>query len=155
MACCENLTLLETVAARARDAGVFAGVRVVESRLECDARESSEPAQYRLQWDGKGRLWVELVTANRWLSESIETDLLHTGDKLEELVEDELVDLGFEGARPRVEHFRSEDLLFTFRSPVPTETGAEADAAHTAALYLLAYEACFRQLGDMSGADED
>jgi hypothetical protein len=148
-------TFLEAVAARAREADVFGEVRLSDGRLVCTARDAAEPAEYRLGWDGAGGLWVSLVTPNRWLSESIETDLLHTGDKIEELIEDELVDLGHEGGTPRVEHFRSEDMLFTFRTPVQVRGDGGDEAAHAAATTLLAYEACFRQLGDMSGGDEE
>jgi hypothetical protein len=95
---------------------------------------------------------VCLQTADRWLSQSIEQDLVHTGDKMDELVEEEMVDLGYSGPRLRVEHFRSEDKLFTFRSPLPAELSASADAA---ALALLGYEACFRRLGDMEGGDDE
>lgn len=87
--------------------------------------------------------------ADRWLSESIETDLLHTGDKVEELLAEELAEQGFPtGHGLRIEHFRSDDLLFTFRSPLSLSPSAP-DAADAAARYLLAYEACFRNLGDM------
>lgn len=149
-----RVALLEQVAQRARQADVFGEVRIEGDRLVCTARDAEEPAEYRLDWDEAGGLWVSLVTANRWLSESIETDLLHTGDKIEDLILDELVDLGYDGPAPRVEHFRSDDMLFTFRSPV--RAGREgAPDAHAAATTLLAYEACFRQLGDMSGAGEE
>lgn len=74
---------------------------------------------------------------------------MHTGDDVEELLEEELVEQGLEASRPAVEHFRSDDRLFTFRSPVAPEN------ADTAARWLLAYEACFRQLGDMAGDSDD
>jgi hypothetical protein len=144
--------ILQAAAARARQAGVFAQVHTEGARLTAAARDAD--AQYRLDILPDGSLWLSLVTADRWLSESIETDLLHTGDKVEELLEDELVELGHQGGPLRVEHFRSEDLLYTFRSPVPS-TGPSADHdAQTAATCLLAYEACFHQLGDM-GAKPD
>jgi len=148
-------TILGAVAERAREAGVFGDVRIEAGRLVCAAQDSAEPAEYRLDWDPAGKPWVSLVTPNRWLSESIEADLLHTGDKLEELIEDELVDLGYEGGPLRVEHFRSDDLLFTFRSPVPGVAGEESALTRLASTCLLAYEACFRQLGDMSAGDAD
>lgn len=98
--------------------------------------------------------------ADRWLSHSIEADLLNTGDKMEDLLEEELVELrvrhaGRELGGLSVEHFRSEDKLFTFRSRLP---GAASDLApETISGCLLAYEACFRNLGDMAagGGDED
>lgn len=145
--------LLHAVAKRADHAAVFAQVAIDGPRLTAAARDAD--AHYRLDALPDGTLWVSLVTADRWLSESIETDLLHTGDRIEELIDDELVDLGFEAGPLRVEHFRSDDLLFTFRSPVPTAGLADDRATDAAATCLLAYEACFRQLGDMAGARDD
>lgn len=146
--------LLTEVQARAREAGVFAAVRIEGGRLVCVPKDVEE-AEYRLDRDEHGTLWVSLVTADRWLSGSIEEDLVSTGDKLGELVTDELVELGCDDTIEIVEHFRSEDLLFTFRSPVPVEDREGDQAASLATKYLLAYEACFRQLGDMGGEEED
>lgn len=146
-------TLLDAVAARARESGVFGSVVVAGERLTCRAADAD--AEYRLEPDPSGALWVSLVTADRWLSESIEAELLHTGDKMEELVDDELVELGFDGGPLKVEHYRSEDLLFTFRSRVPIEGLDPAGAARVAAVCLLAYQACFVQLGDMDGGDDE
>ena len=139
-------SLLESVAQQARHAGVFGAVAVTDAGLVCAARDAD--AEYRLGWED-ARLWVSLVTPDRWLSESIEADLMHTGDDIEELLEEELVEQGVEASRPAVEHFRSEDRLFTFRSPVSREDPM------TAIGWLLAYEACFRSLGDMAGAGDD
>jgi hypothetical protein len=140
--------VLKRVAARAEEAGVFGSVEERDGRLVCTAKASAAPASFRLGLDG-GKLWVSLVTADRWLSQSIEADLVHTGDKMTDLLEEEFAELGRPGERPPVEHFRSDDLLFTFRSAVPTSD------AETAALYLLAYEACFRRLGDMEAGDDE
>lgn len=149
---------LSTLAKRARDSGVFASVRTEASRLVCEAKESAAPAQYRVDADGD-TLWVSLVTSDRWLSESIETDLLHTGDKLDELIAEELAELDYAGPDVGFQHFRSDDKLFTFRSPThvtPSAAAAgDASAVDTVATFLLAYEACFRNLGDMQGGDED
>lgn len=147
-------TLLDRVAAAARDSGVFGPVEVKGQRLSCVAKASAEAAAYRVEPD-QGRLWVSLVMADRWLSESIEADLMHTGDKLEELLEEELVDQGFTGAPLAYEHFRSDDKLFTFRSPLPVdETADPTRAADVVLRCLLAYEACFRNLGDMNAGAE-
>ncbi|MDQ7014588.1 MAG: hypothetical protein Q9O74_11930 [Planctomycetota bacterium] len=146
--------LFEAAAEKAREAGVFSTVRVEGERLVCVAKDVEE-AEYRLDWDEKGTLWVSLVTPDRWLSGSIEGDLVNTGDKMGELVTDELVELGCDDTVEIVEHFRSEDLLFTFRSPVPVGERGGDEAANLAAVYVLAYEACFRQLGDMGGEGED
>lgn len=141
--------MLERVRERAEQAGVFGPVRLESGRLVCPAAASAEPADYRVFTEADGSVWVELVTANRWLSESIETDLVHTGDKLNELLDEELADLGWEGGASTFEHYRSDDMLFTFRSKVPDPT------PESVAVWLLAYEQCFRQLGDMDDTGED
>jgi hypothetical protein len=147
-------TLLGVVKQQAARSGRFARVQIQGDRLVCEADGSAEPAWYRVDCD-KGRLWVSLVMRDRWLSESIEADLMHTGDKLEELIDEELVDQGVEGAGPTYEHFRSDDMLFTFRTPISPVAGDEVDADRVMR-WLLAYEACFRNLGDMeSGEGEE
>ena len=147
--------LFEAVATVASKSGVFGPVEVKKTplMLVCEAKNSAEPAQYRLFEEG-GKLWVSLVTDNRWLSQSIEAQLFHSGDKLEELLDEELYDVGYEGATLPFEHFRSADMLYTFRSPLPIGASAP-DAAGIASKCLLAYEACFRRLGDMDAADEE
>jgi len=152
--------LLFGVAERAQRAGVFGKVRVEAGALRCDALASAEPAEYRLFVDG-GKLWVALVTAHRWLSQSIEADLVHTGDKMDELVEEELIDLGWKKewgpTRLGFEHFRDGQKLYTFRTVVPVDLGrADApEAIDKAATALLAYEQAFRRLGDMEVDGED
>lgn len=141
--------MLGQVRERAEKAGVFGPVRAEGGRLVCPALSSAEPADYRVFPEADGTVWVELVTEDRWLSESIETDLVHTGDKLNELLDEELADLGWEGAPSTFEHFRSDDMLFTFRSRVPDPS------PESVTLWLLAYEQCFRQLGDMDDTGED
>lgn len=143
---------LDRIAADLRGRDLFDEIRCDAARLECRARDAAAEAWYRLHREGSQ--WVvALVTADRWLSGSIESDLMHHGDPIEELVGEELAELGVEtGSNPPrvpVRHFRSDDLLYTFETPVPGD--AEATLLH----YLLAYEAAFRPLGDMSGSDED
>lgn len=144
--------VLDAVLPKARACGRFADVRRDAARLECSAKGSAAPAHYRLEVDSGG-LWASLVMADRWLSHSIEADLLNTGDKAEELLEEELVELGHHGGAPRVEHFRSEDKLFTFRALIEIDP-ARAEAAEVAMRFLLAFEACFRRLGDMDAGSE-
>jgi hypothetical protein len=141
--------MLEQIKANAQRAGVFGPCRMESRRLVCPAAASAEPADYRVWAVPGGSVWVELVTANRWLSGSIETDLVHTGDKLNELLDEELAELGWAGGPATFEHFRSEELLFTFRSRVPDPT------PESVTIWLLAYEQCFRQLGDMDNAGAD
>lgn len=150
-------TLLRSVAERVRAPGVFGEVRERDGRLECQARAAGDEAWYRLEHDGV-RTWVSLVTPARYLSQSIEADLVHTGDKLHELLHDELIDQGVSGAAaacPPMEHFRSTDKLFTFRTVVPIDGLGPGAAADLAARYLLAMQACFAPLGDMSAQDDD
>ena len=149
-------TLLEHLRERASSAGVFGECRVLEDRLECDADGSAEDAWYRVRWDD-GRVWVSLEMADRWQSESIEAELVHTGDKLDELLEEEMVEFGYDGPRPTFEHFRSDAMLFVFRTPVDiaAEVMAEAQSADEVALVLRGYEACFRQLGDMDAENSE
>ena len=99
-------------------------------------------------------MWVSLVMADRWLSESIEADLMNTGDKLEELLDEELAEFGFEGLNTASEHFRSEDMLFTFRTSIDVPAAGLASVAPEARGLLLAYEVCFSVLGNMS-SDRD
>lgn len=153
--------LLRAAGAAAAGAGVFATVDVHPDRLSCPARAPSAPAEYRLFWDrADGRLWVGFFTADRWLSHSIEADLLHTGDKLGQLIAEELVELDVDMGRPprldEPEHFRDDAKQFTFRSQVPvaaSEFGTPS-SADLAAKYLLAYEAALRNLGDVDTSEE-
>lgn len=148
--------LITSLADVARTDGRFKSVEVEDGMLCCAASASAEPAEYRIQLD-QGQAWVSLVMKDRWQSESIESDLLHSGDKVEELIEEELVDLGYEGKPLTVQHFRSEDLLFTFRSPLPIDPATEPtdDTIDTVKTCLYAYEACFAQLGDMTDDGDD
>jgi hypothetical protein len=153
--------LLRAAGERALQAGVFASVEVRPDGVVCGAMSPSAPAEYRLYAEGKGggRLWVGFFTADRWLSHSIEADLLHTGDKLGQLIGEELVELGVEPGDARLdepEHFRDDAKRFTFRSWVPVaaeEWGTPAGAA-LAGTYLLAYEAALRHLGDVDTRED-
>ncbi len=55
------------------------------SVLRMIATQAAAPAEYRLFRDG-GKVWIGLFTADRYLSQSIEQDLVHTGDKLPDLI---------------------------------------------------------------------
>lgn len=157
-------TFLDEVRGAAERAGVFGVVECHGEMLRASAPKAAAEAWYRLRRGhsaGDGAAWhVEFVTPDRWLSESIEADLMHHGDPIEELVEEELIERSAEArgtrreraasARPIVQHFRSDDLLYTFRTPL---AGDPPDAAE-ATRYLLAYEAAFRELGDVE-ADPD
>ncbi len=131
----------------------FAEISLTPGGISCRARGAAAEAEYRLE-SRDGEVLVSLVTPDRWLSESIESDLMHSGDPLEELVAEELAEVGLEVAEADlvVRHFRSEDRLYTFETPIPAAVASDADKTR---LFLLAFEAAFRNLGDMSGGDEE
>lgn len=144
---------LRAVAERAAAAGVFGEVRSEGGRVSCAAKDAAAEAFYRVEAEPAG-VYVSLVMADRWLSESIESDLMHTGDSMEELLEEELVELDYPHPTPKVEHYRSDDRLFTFRSRVPVEAADSQQNVEVVIKALLAYEACFRNLGDMEAGEE-
>jgi len=158
-------SLTQAVAERAKRAEVFEAVDCQDKVLACKARDVESEAFYKVSLegsDGSGEpgepgVWVGLYTADRWLSESIEADLLHSGDKMEDLLEEELVELGHDEGGLGIEHFRDDAKVYVFRSklqPKPGETIADPGMIDLTLKVLLAYEACFRQLGDMSETDE-
>jgi hypothetical protein len=73
-------------------------------------------------------------------------------EALEELVEEELAELGWKGKVPTIRHFRDDAKLYTFENALPA--GVTGDAA-LVAKFLFAYEAAFRALGDVGGGDEE
>lgn len=160
--------ILAYVEREAAASGVFGGVRMSGGAggagllLSCEA-SGVEGATYRLQSDG-GRLWVALVTADRYLSQSIEQDLVHTGDKMHDLLRDELIDADHPnvpseaeaGKELRVEHFRDSEKLFTFRVAVRASDLAQQEPERSRRVWLLlkAFEAVYRNLGGMQGDGE-
>lgn len=152
MICDECQALYEEVADRARDAKVFAKVRRTDEALVCRAKlEATEASYCAIVADAHDLVWVGLFTADRWLSESIEQDLLHSGDTIEDLLEEELYEQGFEARLP-VEHFRDPQKRFVFRCPVFLHKGEKLDCegmVDRVGKVLLAFEATFRKLGDM------
>ena len=145
--------LYEHVRAGAASADVFASVEIDARGVCCEADGSAEPAYYRV-YEEEGDIWIALETDDRWLSGSIEGDLVNTGDKLDDLLEEEVVDLGHHNAVVEFEHFRSPDKVYVFRSKLSTPLSSPDAGAH-ALIWLLGYEAVFRELGDMSEDDED
>ena len=143
--------ILQFVSDNAGARGVFAKIDLLADRIRCHAKDCPEPAWYELA-DFEGRLVVRFATPDRWLSESIESDLMHFGDPIEELIEEELAELGWRGKVPVVKHFRDDAKLYTFENIVPTVEGMEQ--AEIAAKFLFAYEAAFRALGDVGGGED-
>ncbi|MCX5660445.1 MAG: hypothetical protein NTW19_12085 [Planctomycetota bacterium] len=154
MICDKCQLLYEEVGDLVRENKVFAKVRRTDEALICRVLGAEADANYRVSVGPKHDLvWVGLYTPDRWLSESIEADLLHRGDSLEDLLEDELYDKGFETRLP-VDHFRDQAKQYVFRSPIVLASAEKLDGEgmiDRVAKTLRAYEALFRQLGDLAG----
>lgn len=146
-------SLYEHVRQGAQEADVFAAVKIDERGVCCEADGSAEPAFYRV-YEEEGDIWIALETEDRWLSGSIEADLVNTGDKLDELLEEEIIDLGDDRAVVEFEHFRSQEKIYVFRSKLSVPLSSP-DAAPRALIWLLGYETVFRDLGDMSEDEDD
>jgi hypothetical protein len=145
--------LYKSVASGASDSGVFGAVEIDEHGVSCAAQGSAEPAFYRVVIED-GQVWISLETIDRWLSGSIEADLVNTGDKLEELLEEEINDLGHVDAKVEFEHFRSSEMMYVFRSRLSTEFD-DPNAAEHALIWLLGYEVVLRELGDMDDSSDE
>ncbi len=157
MICDKCQAMFEEVADRLREAEVFCKVRRGDDALRCQPRQiESEGTAYCAEVpEPHDLVWVSLKTADRWLSESIEAALMHSGDKIEDLLEEELYDQGFEARLP-VDHFRDDMKMYVFRSPVflpPDEQLDDERMIERVTQVILAFEACFRQLGDMAPKD--
>ena len=146
-------TLYKSVLQGAQDAGVFGDVLIDSRGVCCQAKNSAEPAFYRVEAVGD-QVWISMETEDRWLSGSIEGDLVNTGDKLDELIEEEVVDLGHHDAKVSFDHFRSPELMYVFRSRLSTAI-EDPKAADHALIWLLGYEIVLRELGDMDDTQED
>ena len=135
----DTTRILESLRADRQCTGAFASLRVDGARLVCQAKGAE--AEYALEALETG--WrISLSTADRWLSESIESQLVESRESLEELLEEELKDLDCNDPAPKMRHFRNEAKRFVFEC-----TFADSARART---YFLAFESMFRQLGDMS-----
>lgn len=142
--------LIDEVAEGARASAAFASVQVEPARVACQCKNQPE-AWYRIEFGADG-VFASWVSPDRYLSQSIEAELMWTGDDLEELLDEERIDQGFDrGAFGKLEHHRNEEKLFTFRSrlPVTVEDDDASSLAPDLVKCLLAFEAAFRELGDM------
>ena len=139
---------VDELASLAGEKGAFARVVCEPAAIECRALTNDE-ASYRVAHEN-GQWSVAWLSANRYLSQSIEADLMWTGDKIEELIDEELADQGYTGPElGKVEHFRDQDKRFTFI----VRLGASVAAADLFRC-LLAFDLAFSQLGDMKPDEE-
>ncbi|WP_145073802.1 hypothetical protein [Poriferisphaera corsica] len=151
-----NKPFFEALAAAIAPNSEFASVIPTETALTC-AAPNDVPAIYEVTLDANN-IYIALHTPDRWLSESVEADLMHTGDKLEELLEDELVELNASHTKYTFQHYRDDHLRYIFRTPISFEAESDLTSAvliKQAADLLLAYQLAFVELGDMAGEDED
>ncbi len=146
----DSQRLLEAIAADATVRNLFADIRQDGARMHCLAKASAAPAHYTLEV-AESQWRMALATSDRWLSESIESQLVESRDSLEELFEEELKDLDCATAAPTIRHFRDESKQYVFECTLPSAS-ATADDVRT---HFIAFESMFRQLGDMSGAGSD
>ena len=133
----------------------FASVTATESELNC-AAPNAVPATYSVTIED-ANIFVALHTPDRWLSESIEAELEHTGDELEELLEDELIELGSPQTQYTFQHFRDDQKRYIFRTPIALSS--ESDLINPSLIkqvadLLIAYQLAFVELGDMPGDDD-
>ncbi len=147
--------VLAAAASLLRNCGCFESVSDAPSAVHCT--DPIQPdAGFRLTLD-EGRLWASWVSPNRYLSQSIEAEVKWTGDDIDDLIDEEVEALGWTGAKiGRFQHFRSPDMQYTFRSQLPLDPAAtDTDsAAQAAVLFLRAYQAAFRNLGDMKPEED-
>jgi len=134
------------------DSGVFAEIKRTQSGVRCDAQHVEEECYYAAHAEDDGTVWVGWYTPDRWLSESVEADLVHTGDKIDELLEEEIVDQGL-SLKLSLEHYRDREKVFVFRAKVALPVDS-AEASSLLVKVLCAFQACFLELGDM-GPEED
>ncbi len=138
-----------------RATGDFA--EVIESSADVHCTDPIQPeAAFRLTFDD-GKLWASWVSPNRYLSQSIEADVKWTGDDIDDLIDEEVEALGWTGPKiGRFQHFRSQDMQYTFRSALPLDlsAGSTESNGRAAVLFLRAYQAAFRNLGDMKPEEE-
>jgi hypothetical protein len=140
--------LLDEVSRLARASGAFASVERAGSRVVCTARTRPE-ASFRAVADA-GAWFIEWASPDRYLSQSIEAELMWTGDDLDDLIGEELADEGFPGSLGGVEHFRDAEKSFVFRARVPAAAPAAADIVKA----LRAFDKAFVNLGGMKPEEE-
>lgn len=145
--------VLASLNATAQKAGVFASITLDGSRLECEALDAGAPAQYRVEIASDG--WaISLGTMDRWLSESIEGQLVDSRDSMEALLSEELNDLEWTDAPPKIRHFRDDARRYVFECTVAFGRD-ESDDLRRTSCFLLAFQAMFLQLGNMSGEQSE
>lgn len=139
---------LQTILQRALSSQRFGEVILKDGALRCRAKGAAAEAWFVIT-PNKSDWTISLLTGDRWLSESIEGDMLEGHDSVEELIDDELVEIGYPHRARPVKHYRDESKTYVFTSEIPLQ--GVPDIAEGIATYLLAFSAAFLQLGEMQG----
>jgi hypothetical protein len=92
---------------------------------------------------------IRLATPDRWLSESIESELVESRDSMEELLLEELKDRDWAEPPVAVKHFRDDLKQYVFEAALMSSPSPATDRTRLATLFL-SFEAMFAQLGDMA-----
>ena len=125
--------------------------------VTCHAHGTVDEAQFCIEVDDDG-VWLTWASLDRYLSQSIEAELMFTGDDLDDMVDEEIVDAGWElGKLAPNAHHRDEDMRFVFRwktaiTPDTVDAGAHAEPFAKA---LAGMVEAFAELGDMAPEDDD
>ncbi len=137
---------LQKTAARLAEATGHAPA-VLDDRIELPVTSVDAQACYFVTMDGAShQIAVGFSTTDRWLSQSIEADLMFRGDDIEDLLAEELADQGYAG-RLQIEHYRDDTKRYVFRSLLPDQEG---DIPQESIVSVIkAYAACFADLGDL------
>ena len=161
--------LIDAVASDAEALDLFESVETREDRVICYADGPESPAWYAIRFDHvvaagaydegeevEASVTLSWNSKDRYLSQSIESDLVYTGDDLDDMLDEELVDLGWSRGRlDPFKHYRDEEetFVFVFCLPLKQSKLTPNDAADLVKC-LQAADLVFSELGDMAEDDE-
>lgn len=162
--------LIDAIAQKADALDLFDGVEVQEDRVLCFADGPESPAWYAIRFnhfvggaaydeesEQQPSVTLSWNSKDRYLSQSIESDLVYTGDDLDDMLDEELVDLGWTRGRfDPFKHYRDEEETFVFIFRIPLEQRKlKVSDADDLLKCLQAADLVFSELGDMAEDDED
>lgn len=161
--------LIDALVGKAEELDIFDGVEAQADRVLCFADGPESPAWYMIRFDHfvgggayddgeeqKPSVTLSWNSKDRYLSQSIESDLVYTGDDLDDMLDEELVDLGWSRGRlDPFKHYRDEEETFVFVFRIPIEQSKlRMQDADDLLKCLQAADLVFSELGDMA-EDED
>ena len=147
---------LGAAVASLRESGLFGEIELKAGGLWAHHPGEAEAA-YRIELGQGNEVAASWSTPDRYLSQSIEAELMWTRDDLDDMLDEELSDLGWSAGRLKpLKHYRDEREQFVFRTTLPMRAD-ELIAAHgdDLARCILAFERVFSELGDMKDKDID